>query len=49
MSVDLGFTDVDEVRLMDIEEVLEVKDIPKEAFDVPGESNEGGDVKMWFF
>ena len=45
MTVDLGFADVDEVRLMDIKEVFEVEDIPKEALNVPGESNEGGAVR----
>ena len=46
MTVDLGFADVDEVRLVDIKEEFEVEDVPGEAFDVPGESNERGDVTM---
>ena len=34
---DLGLTQEDEVGLVDINEVLEIKEVPGDSFDVPGD------------
>ena len=34
---DLGLTQEDEVGLVDINEVLEIKEVPGDSFNVPGE------------
>ena len=38
---DLGLTQEDEVGLVDINEVLEIKEVPGDSFDVPGEHDQG--------
>ena len=41
MCKDLRLADQDEIRAMEVDEVLEVEDIPAKTLDVPGESSEG--------
>ena len=41
MCEDLRFAEEDKVRLVVVNEVFEVEDIPAEAFNIPSQSNEG--------
>ena len=46
MCKDLRLTDQDEIRAMEVNEVVEAVDISAKALDVPGESGEGRDRAM---
>ena len=39
-SMDLGFTQEDQVWLIEVDDLSEVVDVTRDAFNVPGESTE---------